>query len=95
MSNIPPVGHASNLSALDPSSRPPPTTAGPAAAPPTGDSAVVSLQAQYLSKLASLDVRQDLIDRVKSEIASSQYEKPEQLAAKVDALLDELQEDLQ
>ena len=55
----------------------------------------MSLQAQYLSKLASLDVRQDLIDRVKSEIASSHYEKPEQLAAKVDALLDELQEDLQ
>jgi negative regulator of flagellin synthesis FlgM len=50
-----------------------------------------SRAAQLLSKLHELpDVRQDLVDRVKNEIASGTYETPD----KLDAALESLSEDL-
>jgi len=94
MNSIPPIGHPSGVPGVVPNGRTP-TAPGRTASPPAGDSAVLSPQAQFLSKLANLNVRQDLIDRVKAEIASGDYEKPGELAAKVDALLSELHEDLQ
>jgi hypothetical protein len=48
--------------------------------------------ASYLNTLRSLpEVRQDLIDRVREEIASGAYDTPE----KVEQALDAIQEDLQ
>ena len=64
---------------------------GPAAAPRSADRAEFSKAAQLLSKLAELpDVRQDLIDRVRAEIAAGAYETPE----KLDEAIDRLREDL-
>lgn len=56
-----------------------------------GDKVELSLKAQLLSKLAELpDIRQDLVDRVHSEIQAGGYDTPE----KIDALIDELTLDL-
>jgi hypothetical protein len=56
-----------------------------------GDKVELSLKAQLLSKLAELpDIRQDLVDRVQSEIQAGGYDTPE----KIDALIDELTLDL-
>jgi len=58
----------------------------------TGDSVEVSTAAQMLAKLADLpDVRQDLVDRVRAEIESGDYETPEKLEAAIDGLIDEAQ----
>lgn len=56
------------------------------------DRAEFSQAAEYLNKLRALPaVRQDLVDRVRSEIASGQYDTPD----KVEQSLDELFRDVQ
>jgi negative regulator of flagellin synthesis FlgM len=55
------------------------------------DTVEVSAAAQLLAKLAALpDVRQELIDRVQSEIAAGTYETDEKLNLAVEALLEDL-----
>ena len=62
-----------------------------AAAARGSDKVELSQCAQLLSRLAELpDVRQDLINRVRAEIADGVYDTPD----KVDELLDELAQDL-
>ena len=64
---------------------PPSTTRG-------SDRVEVSQLAMYLSKLRALpDVRQDLIDEVRAQIAKGAYDTPEKLEAALGALLDELE----
>ena len=61
-----------------------------AATPRAADRAEFSKAAQLLSKLAELpDVRQDLIDRVRAEIAAGTYETPEKLEIAIDKLIEE------
>lgn len=56
------------------------------------DRVELSDRARYLSKLSSLpEVRQDLVDRIRNEIASGQYETPEKLDQAISGLLDDLQ----
>lgn len=56
------------------------------------DRVELSDRARYLSKLGSLpDVRQDLVDRIRNEIAGGQYETPEKLDQAIWSLLDDLQ----
>lgn len=43
------------------------------------DQVEVSSAAAYLAKLRDLPVRQDLVDRVKAEIAAGTYETPEKI----------------
>ena len=63
---------------------------GPAAAPRSADRAEFSKAAQLLSKLAELpDVRQDLIDRVRAEIAAGTYETPEKIDQAIEKLVEE------
>ena len=63
-------------------------TVGPVRA---GDKVELSRAAQYLSQLLSKnDVRTDLVDRVKAQIADGSYETPD----KIDAALDEILSDL-
>ncbi len=55
------------------------------------DQVDLSVRAQLLSKLSQMpDVRQNLIDQVKSQIEAGVYEAPE----KIDAVLEELMQDL-
>lgn len=67
---------------------------GAAASPGPGrgrDQVELSQQSQLLSKLAELpDVRQDLVDHVRSQIAAGTYETPEKVDAAVNALAQEL-----
>ncbi len=56
-----------------------------------GDSVEVSPMASWLSKLSEMpEIRQDLVDRVKAEIAAGTYETD----AKLDAALENLMNDL-
>lgn len=41
----------------------------------------------YMGKLRSLPIRQDLVDRVKAEIAKGTYDTPQKLSAAIDELL--------
>jgi hypothetical protein len=62
-----------------------------AGSPRSGDKVELSRAAQYISQLIGRnDVRQDLVDRVRAEIAADKYETPE----KVDAAVEELLKDL-
>jgi hypothetical protein len=49
-----------------------------------------SERARYLSRLASLPARQELVDRVRAEINDGTYESPEKLDAAISGLLDDL-----
>jgi flagellar biosynthesis anti-sigma factor FlgM len=70
-----------------------PARAQTAPAERPSDRVELSDRARYLSKLASLpDTRQDLIDRVRQEIAGGQYETPEKLDEAIANLLDDLQD---
>jgi len=87
---------------VSPVTRPRATTPGPparqsrpasghAAAPRSADRAEFSKAAQLLSKLAELpDVRQDLIDRVRADIAAGTYETPEKLDQAIEKLMEDL-----
>lgn len=61
--------------------------------PSRGDDTVeISTTAQFLGKLRDLpDVRQDLVDRIKAQIADGTYETPDKLAAAADALAYDLE----
>ena len=89
--SIPPVSQsriASALPAIGRTSYAQPTRSTPGRG---SDSVEFSRTAQLLSKLAELpDVRQGLIDRVKSEIASGNYETPEKIDAAVNGLLGDI-----
>ncbi|MFA6046706.1 MAG: flagellar biosynthesis anti-sigma factor FlgM [Phycisphaerales bacterium] len=66
-------------------------SAAPTDTPRRGtDQVEVSSVASYLSQLRDLPVRQDLVDRVRAEIASGTYETPE----KVDGAITEIGRDL-
>jgi len=55
------------------------------------DSVELSSAARFLGKLKELpDIRQDLVDRVRSEIEQGNYDTEE----KVDAILDDVSQDL-
>ena len=57
----------------------------------TGDKVELSRASRFLSRLIGENpVRQDLVDRVKQEIAAGTYDTPE----KIDAALEELLSDL-
>ena len=91
------------MSDIAPISRPTPTTYSqngrsvrPAAAeatPTRGDDVVqFSRTAQLLSKIQELpEVRQELIDRVRGEIADGNYDTPEKLDASLEALITDLE----
>ena len=90
MSEVGPVG-STKVNPVEGDDRPgsPPTVASGTLR--LGDKVELSLKAQLLSKLAELpDIRQDLVDRVQSEIQAGGYDTPE----KIDALIDELTLDL-
>ena len=90
MSNISPIGQP-NPALLGRSGRANRGQESPAASHRGPDQVELSPRAQLLSKIAQLpEVRQDLVDRVRSEIDSGTYDTPE----KVDALMDSLLEDL-
>jgi negative regulator of flagellin synthesis FlgM len=56
------------------------------------DRVELSDRARYLSKLAALpDVRSELVERVRREIAAGSYETDERLDGAVSHLLDELE----
>ncbi len=90
MSDIPPIGPTS-LPALERSSRSAGSASPSTATPREADHAELSDNARLLSALSELpDVRQDLIDSVRAQIEAGTYDTPD----KVDALLDNLAEDL-
>lgn len=88
MSEISPVGQ-SNAVGVDLKSTP--SSAKGQVARRGADAIELSVQAQLLSRLAKLpDVRQDLVDRVRVEIEADTYDTPD----KIDALLNELEQDM-
>lgn len=90
MTDIPPIS-PSHPAAIHGPSRSVPGKSASTQAGRKSDSVEVSQVAQYLSKLQQMpDVRQDLVDRVRSEIAKGNYDTPD----KVEALMDELMQDL-
>jgi len=54
------------------------------------DEAEISVVGRMLSRLSDLPIRQDLVDRVREEIAAGTYDTPEKLQAAVDSLLDDM-----
>lgn len=90
MTDIAPIGRTP-ASSFTGDSRAIRSAAGDSARARGSDSVELSQHARYLSQLANLpDIRQGLVDRVRSEIAQGRYETPD----KIDALLDELASDL-
>lgn len=91
MTDITSISSAGNAAFNTTPRTPEASPARPASAAAREDSADISRGAQLLSRLSELpDVRQDLIDRVRGEIAAGGYDSED----KVDALLDELVDDL-
>lgn len=91
MSDIAPIHHRSHSAVLGQPNRvnrPNSTVASPNRG---SDRVELSDKARLLGRLAELpDVRQDLIDRVRAEIADGTYDTPD----KVEDMLDSLIEDL-
>lgn len=54
------------------------------------DEAEISIVGQMLSRLSDLPVRQELVDRVRQEIAAGTYETPEKLEAAMEGLIEDL-----
>ena len=68
-----------------------PATPVNAASPPAGDVIEISTVAALASKINELpDIRADLVQRVKQEIATGRYETPEKLEIAVNRLMDDL-----
>ncbi len=91
MNDIGPIGSA-GAAALGPAGRPgrpsvrtePPARRG-------SDSVELSQHARLLSKLAKLpDIRQDLVDRVRQQIADGTYETAEKIDIAIDNLIEDL-----
>ena len=75
---------------LNQAGRPSPQEASTRSAVRKSDRVEFSDAARLLNRLSQLpDVRQDLIDRVRSEIASGTYESPEKIDAVVQSLAEE------
>jgi len=88
VSSIPPVSPAARAreTAATQPSHPESTAAARGS-----DRAEFSEVSRFLSQLAALpDVRQDLVDRVRSEIADGTYESDDKVKAALDGLLDDL-----
>jgi negative regulator of flagellin synthesis FlgM len=69
------------------------TSATPQALPTRlrrNDQAEISVVGRMLSLLSDLPVRQDMVDRVRQEIASGTYDTPDKLQAALDTVLDDL-----
>jgi negative regulator of flagellin synthesis FlgM len=61
------------------------------AAEPTGDRVEISPAAEAAVRAADAgEIRQDLVNRIRAQIADGTYETPEKLGAAVDRLLDEI-----
>lgn len=91
MSDISPINHASGADLGRPSRVSRPSDAGASGPTRGSDRVELSHSAQLLSRLAELpDVRENLVSRVKGEIANGSYDTPD----KVDDLMDSLLEDL-
>lgn len=90
MQEINPVNHSVSASL----SRPAAASAYRAGSQPTArpsDKVELSDMAQMLSRLAQFpDVRQDLVERIRRQIADGSYETPEKLDTTVQNLLDDL-----
>lgn len=52
-----------------------------------GDQVELSLLASVVQRLQNIPVRQELVDRVRQEIAQGQYDTPERLDAALDEVL--------
>lgn len=90
MSDIAPIGRPATTYTVNGRAH---QTPAPSASPPHrgSDSVQFSSAAQLLGKLRDLpDVRQDLVDRVRGEIAAGTYETPEKLDAAAEAMIDDL-----
>lgn len=95
MSNIVPVGQPSSasLGSMQQTER-----TGPVQLEAAGrsvDRVELSSAAQLLSKIAELpDVRQDLVDRVQTEIELGIYESPEKFSTAIDAFIADMKASL-
>ncbi|MEX0655793.1 MAG: flagellar biosynthesis anti-sigma factor FlgM [Phycisphaeraceae bacterium] len=93
MSDIGPIGRP-NAGNFGHNNRIPASYTNGTPTPPAlraGDKVQLSDTARLLSQLNDLpDIRQDLIDRVKAEIANGTYETPEKLDSAISNMLDEL-----
>ncbi|MCC6681363.1 MAG: flagellar biosynthesis anti-sigma factor FlgM [Phycisphaeraceae bacterium] len=90
MSDISPITQpgAATLGQVRAAARP--ATAVESATRRQRDQVELSVTAQMLSKIADLpDVRTDLVNQVRSQIAAGTYETPEKLNSAIDALLAE------
>jgi negative regulator of flagellin synthesis FlgM len=54
------------------------------------DEAEISIVGQMLSRLSDLPVRQEMIDRVRQEIAAGTYETPEKMQAAMEGLMEDV-----
>ncbi|QDU35410.1 Anti-sigma-28 factor, FlgM [Poriferisphaera corsica] len=91
MSDIAPISRTSAAAVQTRMSVPAAPTAVETSPHRKADSVEFSEAARYLAKIAELpDIRQDLVDRVKGEIAAGTYDSED----KVDSMLDSLAEDL-
>ena len=95
MPEIPSIGHG----AVGPINRAVNASTSPGAARgqtktngvPTQDRVELSDHARLLHQIRSLpEVRQELVDRVRQEIASGKYDSPQKLEAALQRLLDDL-----
>ena len=85
---IPPAGATARTHEAGPKRS---QAAAPAAATRPADRVDLSDQSRLLSRLASLpDIRQDLVDRVKAEIAAGNYVTDDKIEVAVDGLLEDL-----
>ncbi len=94
MSDISPIGRPSGttLNSTERVQRHDPRPGSPSRGK---DKAEFSTTAQMLSKMADMpEVRQDLVDRVRSEIKLGNYETPEKIDAAIDSLLDSFDEEI-
>ena len=92
MNDLGPVGRAS-LGALGHNGRLAQSYKSSTAAPTArgGDEVELSQAARLLSKLNELpEIRQDLVDRVRSEIARGTYESAGKLEAAIEGLMEDL-----
>ena len=88
--SIPPISRA-GLAGLTPLQRASYRSTAVNGSVRSSDSVEFSKTAQLLSKLAELpDVRQELVDRVRSQIADGSYETDDKLDAALNGLIEDL-----
>lgn len=90
MSDIAPIGRpsAATLSSQTRPGRPQPASTSPARA---DDQVEFSTTARLLSKIAELpEIRQELVDQVRAEIAAGTYETEDKVDAALQSLLSDL-----